>query len=1129
MSLGFSCQNRTSTLPLDAFPLTHHAARWFSESDINVSDSIRIPKEYRLSAFESGATEETRMEGFNSEREESLSSPQLSGREVSLRFHRSSEGIGGKEGSRDVVEIQKSKIAECVQSDIGIEFSSAKFEPLTRALKILGSINAEQDLGNLREAWREVDGLVNGVVEVHHVGFNASLQDYSKINKLLREAQHALHIIRRNLVVAQDDISVDKLALLDSYHKYAEILEMTKLIKDIEWVCGAIQELDTLHKDRDWNGCIKILVQASNTLAREEIVEIKALKGLISQVQSWASMLVDNIIIEAEKQAFCGQPEGLGQKVPEWSLIQSRHRSRRRNSRFSRFGSGLFGSDGSQILFQQYLEGNANRHSRSYSSLPATSAPIIDGHVIHSSLGVNESLVTCISQLGGVLNALKSIRQEARQKLRDSLVRSLHSMQNSQQSGFNGLTDSSKAEYVVKALLKKSENIFKSASAYIQQLVLNRISAPSSGLSLLQGEKEIDTTFFDGSDTGVSITLRECTILWENIQCELLHVLAAALGLRVQPNNDFDSGGMLSNMYWSNSPEKGLHDEIGNIDSIKRTNSLDHQHGIKFSVDEQLGAGSISNPEKIEGFSSMNVEHLIKKTIGEDACLVQSAPSLYLPVKHFVSKGCKYLDDMDTERTKGTKSSNKLSPVTEKILNTFSLNRNGVLNHSAAKKGMHKRDMLLTYIVDILRTDFVPNAYAECGHRTQAIIANTTMNLQYHTGTYTIANNTVCLVRDALKWASMASVIAPNVMGVLENSLGKVVESLYSQINCIASGSLALKMAHNTNVTHLMAQEPIAAMLGGPEWFVTISTPSMDSFLTSAIVSGFALGKEVWPKEMVQIFMDLRRLEKSSLILQNNAAMKSIVSIAYIGQNAELISDGIQKIVGSFSGTSNTDRTCTQMRPDETDIQVDRGLRSGLSNIGDRCRSLSGLCTRILRIEAILHVLYAIQDIVDVSSTSSIFESRIAQMAPKLASMDEVLTNHLPAVRREYIFAPLSGFCMKAAIFIAKEIPRIDSQIVTSITRSLAGVQPVLGSLGIPPTGRYHKAMANVAGPSTIEHAKRYYMLSKESFETIYDAATERKLCDVFDYEDWMSLVGRAMDSKGSQDEVEKFNRLFSK
>lgn len=1058
------------------------------------------------------------MEKGPSDDRRDVPSPQLSGKENSLRFHRSSAGVSDREGPRDIVEIQKSKIAECVESELGKEFSSSKFEPLTRALKILGSINAEQEIEELRRAWWEVDGLVNGVVEVHHVGFNASLQDYSKISKLLKESQHALHIVRRNLMVAQDDISIDKDALLDAYNKYAVILELTKLMKDIEWVCDAMEDLEALKKHQDWNGCIRILIQASNTLAREEIVVIPAVKGLIKQVQNTAATLMESIVAEAEEQAFHGKPDLGDQRGKTWSLSHTHAMNRRRKSRISRFGSGLFGSQGSPVKFAQLLERDG-KHARSLSALGTMNGPIMDGHMVNANFGASASLVSCIARLGGVTKALSSIRMSARQKLRDSMGRCLHSIGNGQT--FFGLDDSNKAEYIVKALLKKTDGIFKSVCAYIRQLALSRITAPSSGLSLLHGGLGNDVTHFQDDESGITIAVRECTALWESMQGELLHVLAAALGLRIQPNADFDSDGTFSGMYWNNSPLKTLHDE-GSVDSIKRTGSVEHQKGMKFSIDEQLGATNLLTLAKTEGFSSINLQHLIKKTIGEQLCVIQSAPSLYVPVKQFVSRCCKYLDDMDTDTQKISKSANRLSPVTERILNTLSLNRFGEAHSTKEKIG--KREMLLTYIVDVLRTDFVPCVYAECGHKTQSLIASMTMSLQSFTGTYRIAENTVELVRDALKWASMAAVVAPNITGVLENSLGKIVESLQSQIHSIAADSLGLKMAQDTNLTHLMAQEPIAGMLGGPEWFASISSTVMDSFLSSAIVSGFAQGKEIFSKETLKFFMDARPIEKGGLILQSNSAMRSIISIAFIGQTAELISDGIYKIVDTFSSSLSKDSRNVEEVPDSS---MDRGLTAGLANIANQYRSISGLCTRILRIEATLHVLYAMQEIVDVSTPSSIFESRIAQMAPKLASMDEVLVNHLPAARREYIFAPLSGFCMKAAIYLHKDIPKVDAQIISSVNRSLSGIQAVLGTLGLGQQRQYSTAMSQIAGTQPLEQAKTFYTLSNERFETIYDAASDRNLRDAFEYKDWIYLVN-LVDPKCSQDMLAKFNKLFS-
>lgn len=1058
-------------------------------------------------------------------REDFMSSPQLSGKETSLRFNRASGGTYGEEGSRNIVEIQKSKIAECVESDLGKEFTSTKFEPMTRALKILGSINAEQELEALRRSWWEVDGLVNGVVEVHHVGFNGSLQDYSKINKLLKESQHALRVVRRNLMVAQDAIRVDQQGLLEHYNIYAVLYELTKLMKDIEWVCVAMGDLEVLQRENDWNGCIKILIQSSNTLARKEIVGIPAIQGLIQQVQSRAADLVERIVAEAEQQAFHCKPDVSEQRGSEWPLNHHRTIVRRRKSRISRFGSGLYGSQGSPMKFVQYLERDVSKHARSLSALGTASTSMIDGHMMNANFGASKSLISCISQLGGVSKAMQSIRQGTRQKLRDLLGRCLHRLGSGQMSGFSGLHTSNRSEYVMKAMLKKSDEVFKSVSAYIRQLALSRISAPSSGLTLLHGGNETDPMLGpEENDSGISIAFHECTALWESIQCELLHVVGAALGLRIQGSNGLDSDAMFSGMYWNNVSSKSLHDE-GRTETVKTTNSLDSSVGVKFSMDEQLGAIDLSSFAKTEGFSSINLEHLIKTTIGEGSCIIQSAPSLYLPVKQFVSRCCKYLDDMETEVKKDIKASSRMNPVTEKILSTLSLNRFGDSSGDTKIK-QRRKEVLLTYIIDVLRTDFVPNMYAECGHKTQALIASMTMTLQSHTGTYTVAGNTVNLVRDALKWASMAPVVAPNITGVLENSLGKAVESLQAQIHSLASGGLALTMAQDTNIIRLMAQEPIAGILGGPEWFVAVST-TMDSFLSSAIMSGFSQGREIWSKDLLKIFMEMRPLEKGSLVLQNNSAMRSIVSIAFIGQTAELISDGIYKLLESFGEASNTNEN--YIGKDDKYKSVEKGLTTGLLNIADQYRSVSGLCTRLLRIEAALHVLYAMQEIIYVSSADSIFESRIAQMAPKLASMDEVLTNHLPASRREYIFAPLSGFCMKAAVYLHKEIHNLDGNIIASIVRSLSGVQAVLGSLGLSSQGGHQSATGKVAGTKPLEDAKKYYLLSNETFDAIYNAAKDPILRESFEYEDWISLVNLATKSKSAQGEMADFSALFSK
>ena len=67
--------------------------------------------------------------------------------EPSLRFHRS--GQDGDTHGDMTVAIQRSKVVDCV-ANLGEKYADARFEPLAKALEILGSINAEEELESLR-------------------------------------------------------------------------------------------------------------------------------------------------------------------------------------------------------------------------------------------------------------------------------------------------------------------------------------------------------------------------------------------------------------------------------------------------------------------------------------------------------------------------------------------------------------------------------------------------------------------------------------------------------------------------------------------------------------------------------------------------------------------------------------------------------------------------------------------------------------------------------------------------------------------------------------------------------------------------------------------------------------------
>ena len=951
-------------------------------------------------------------------------------------------------------------------------YSSPSFQPLTRALEILSSPRADEELSRLRSDWQEVDALVDHVVALHHVEFTTSLQEYSRVVTLLKEVHACMNEVRRCLSVAMDGVRVEEEGLVRVTKEYAEMVEVRKMLAIIGEVVDALSEVEKeVHAAYEvsskvesgsgdgrrglpsWQH-VKLLLKAGNRLAREEMRGIPAMRGLVERAQVVTRKMVELFVHEVQQQAFYGGADGRGP--------------------VSRQGAG----DGSA------------------------------GHVVSSLSSTHKDLelISSVAQLGAVEDALEAIRDGARRALRSELIRVVHTVDMS-----DGQRGNETPLCVVQAVLRRSEAFFSATCSYVRRLLEEHVSAPSSGLTLIRGGKVGDRSFeqslpkvrMHAENTDVdkrkyamsSLVLRECRALWEGVQRELLHVLAAVLGLSVQSKNAVDDIGR--------DDEQSVF-----LDSIRRTNSVDHQQGLVFSIDDQVGrqdaeyvdteirASDANRIAHESRYSAGDLERAVKGAIGEETCSVRTSPTLYLPVKSFVSTCCGQMDNIrDAERRRmgGTVSSSDpsspASPSSMSLLDRIHANFSRVTLQQTAnsQRNVDRNDepeeFLLSYLIDILRTDFIPSVYVECGQRSQAVVTGMAGSTRGHAvTTYVVAQHTVDLIKDMFDWCAKAPVIAYDLIGILENSLGKIAESLQSQAcNVGAQGGVdersaramdtpsrdieriqAIYMSRDPKLSHMMAQEPIATLVGGPEWFVCRDTATMDSFLTSAIASGFALGKQVVPDDLVKCFVDQMPIERSKLLLQNNnvAAIKSIISIAIIGQTAELIANGIYESVGTFSEkTHGRDRESRGGRGAATG-QGPKFI--GLVDVANRFRAVSGLCTRALRLEAMLAIVFAMQPALIISMNNrdtmgandtavdeemanilEALEGDMALVAPKLATMDEVLSHHLPISLRQYIFGTLQTFLEKTS----SRIRGASNENAHAMARALAVVEPVIRAL----------------------------------------------------------------------------------
>ena len=926
-------------------------------------------------------------------------------------------------------------------------YCAPSFEPLTRALEIFSSPRADEELARLRSDWQEVDALVDHVVALHHVEFTTALQEYSRIVTLLREVHLCMNEVRRCLGIAMDGVRVEEEGLARVTTPYADMVAMRKMLAMIGEVVDALAEVESGMdaavegnakvgaKRREggppvpsWHH-VKLLLKAGNALAREEMRDIPAMKGLVDRSQAVAEKMVGLMVQKVRRQAFNPRLEG-----------------------------GMGGAGG------------------------AAEALTI-GHMVppSSTSMVDRELVSCIARLGAVDDAVRAVQDGARVALRAELVRAVHALDMA-----DGQRGNETPLRVVGELLRRSESFFASTCLYVKLLLEEPVSAPSSGLTLIRCGKGNGVSLVASSASVV----RECRVLWEGVQRELLHVLAAVLGVSVQSKslmNDVD-------------PDD---ERITFLDSIRRTNSVDHQDGLVFSIDDQVRGQETADVDGDEGalwisrstleYSVIDLERAVKGAIGEDSCSVRTSPALYLPVKEFVLGCCGRLDELqaaERQRVKALASpSSPPSPSSMSILDRIQANFSRVtLRAGHAQETVDSRDgpeeFLLAYLVDILRTDFIPSVYVECGRRNEAVATGMAGSSHKHTvASYLVAQHTIDLIKDMFEWCEMAPVIMCDLIGILENSLGKIAESLRSQACSVGAracgvGSVdgmdppdgdshplqAVQMARDPKISHAMAQEPIATLVGGPEWFVCRdTTAAMDSFLTSAIASGFALGRQVLPDELVNCFVDIMPVERCSLLLlsKNAGAIKTVASIAVIGQTAERIANGMYESVAVFSerlhGRSKDHRGTRAVMTGQGPKFV------GLVDVANRFRAVAGLCTRTLRIEAMLTVTFAMRSLMDASVTkrddssgssttdggkidvAHDIERDVALVTPKLATMDEVLSNHLPLALRQYIFGSLQTFVGKA---VAKMEGTDDEHLALAVGALIEGIEPVTRGVG---------------------------------------------------------------------------------
>ena len=688
-------------------------------------------------------------------------------------------------------------------------------------------------------------------------------------------------------------------------------------------------------------------------------------------------------------------------------------------------------------------------------------------------------------------------------------------------SPFYSHRNSDNARQLVSSIFHKCEDIFHSLCVYIKQLTDSRIVAPSAGSTLVRDSEsiELESKYFGETDRN-EVALAEVKNIWNLLQIECQNVIAAAIGLSSQARNTNEGVNLRGQQ--SSVSRMQNREEIQKYPrkSSDSKNVVEASQGISFSIAEQAGDSDSRSSGVLREKLSMNeIENLITRTLKRENCVLSILPSLHSPTMSLIERCQSFIKELEMEKSERVPEKKRTGRPT--IGGLF-----GSMNSRKVPESEFSNPSLLhVYIVDTLRMEFLPNIYLECQRRTSQMLGGTDafrpesrlsqMSPQeLSPAILPIAQETSMILQDMLKWLSMVPFLAPDLAGILENALGKVIDSLQAAVKKACSDGLAYNLSQDAKLARSMACEPIASLLGGPEAY---AASNLGTFLSSAIVSGFSSGDATLPEEMIQLFLNLRPLKKDKTILRSNSDMKRLILLACIGESADHIANSVQSVAQNFGSDAlkqqrknpSYQNTMDQNSVGHSNTSESGGVgncTAGLLHLANKFRSIAGTCIRCLRIEAMLHALYALQTLTQVGERSHDFEKAVASMSPKLTSMDDALISYLPVQRREYVFAAIPGFCAKIAMKLLPDIDPIGSSDVSLICRSLAAVQPALGGLGCTLSSHTRKGLSQVSGSQPIDKAIKYFSHLSMSIDAIKDAR-QRDTNNTFTSGEWDALL----------------------
>ncbi|KAK9837523.1 hypothetical protein WJX81_008555 [Elliptochloris bilobata] len=962
------------------------------------------------------------------------------------------------------------------------EFMDPRFDSLHHVLSILGAVDSDAALDELRAQRERVDVLVDQVVQDYHAGFNKSIHNYSQILVLFTQAKEQVETLRAGLEEARRRLGLEPRSLQQQWRRSVMLGDTVRLLQDAKSVIDAPQRVQRLELAKDWEAAVALLIGACNKLARHELSKVGALRDIKRDMAERRATLQKLIVHEVESRIFnIAEPAAEGAAAAAGAVSAPNAHLR------CAVGAGKELAAQEAAMASEASTGSLPGGAQSGLASGRAGSEPAEAPAAAGSISL-EHLVVCLASLGGIAEAQLTLRRHMPAQIRNVILRALAASTEKMASGGHasiagGGTQANAArlaQHTAARVFKECLQVLRSLVGALRMLASSRAPPNSAGIELLlaargdsEGNGALPANLATPSNQYVR---REACAAWGCMQAECKRLLAELLHAPALHTQSFKA--LQTNLQTQSGWLRG---------SDTANGGQRNASGLSFSFDVQVAGQAaqavLDRNQSLAVMALPDKQSIAQQALGGQAGGTYLAPALYKPVLQFVEGANKALAAAEGDAG-GARQGGEQEQA-----------------RAAANRA------LLDYLEAFVSDEFLPEVYVDFRGRATDMLAKPdafkarararaayTSDVASGRPVVAAARETEAMVAELLRWAAQMPPFAPEITGVVENILGRVLDAFQVRSATLLGGAAARALAEAPNLAALMAREPAAPLAGDVlAFFCGRPGDPADAWVASA-AGGFGQGGEAVQFEVVAKVSQERPVRADTLLGSSERA----AALAALSDSAEYIADVILRAAGrgrasaalaakdaGGAGDGDGDGGAGRRRaPREL-------LTEGLKHLMDRYRAAAGLALRALRLDQHLGVVQQLQAlpeghwVCDEEAAAEVDES-VGALSRSAARADEDLAPFLAPPRRSYVFGGLAAAAARFIMWLLPELQELNQHGVTRMCRLLAVLQPSLSALGAP-GGAFRPEAARA-----FDKARAYYGLLALPAAGLLRVAAER-------------------------------------